>query len=263
VLPVRDALLKNYGAQMLRKGEPSSRLAARFTLVYLFHRYALGSALRVVGGAKIPPSLAGDGQKPLEIWDPAAQREALRLALQALKPEELEISPAVWRTLVQYENHGLSPESYRSSAGYIFSPYDGARSIAETVFDVILEAQRLERLNAIHHFEPASPSAAEVIGALVQNTFPSAAAGAKSNELAAVVQNELADRLMILAADDNTPPEASADAWTGVEQILAKLQGTGRAANAALKRRIEMFMRDPKRNVPKIMPSGAPAGPPI
>lgn len=261
VLPVRDALLKNYSARMLRKGEPSSRLAARFTLVYLFHRYAIGSALRVVGGAKIPPSLAGDGQKPLEVWDPAAQREALRLALQALKPEELEVSPEVWRTLVQYENHGLSPESYRSSAGYVFSPYDGARSIAETVFDVLLEVQRLERLNAIHHFEPASPSGAEVIAALVQNTFPAAAV--RSNELAAVVQNELADRLMILAADDNTPPEAAADAWTGVEQILAKLQGPGRTANAALKRRIEMFMRDPKRNVPKIAPSGAPAGPPI
>lgn len=259
VLPVRDALLRNYSARMLQPGEPASRLSARFALVYLFHRYALSSALRVVGGAKIPPSIVGDGQKPLEVWDPAAQREALRLALQALKPEGLEIPPAVWRSLVQYENDRPSPESYRSSAGYVFSPYDGARSIAETVFDGLIDAQRMERLNSIHHFEPSSPSGAEVISALVQNTFTAA----KSSEMSGVVQNELADRLMILATDGNAPPEVSADAWMGVEQIQAKLQGPGHTANAALKRRIEMFMRDPGKNVPRARPSGAPAGPPI
>ncbi|MBZ5525947.1 MAG: zinc-dependent metalloprotease, partial [Acidobacteriia bacterium] len=193
------------------------------------------------------------------------QREALRLALQALKPEELEISPAVWHSLVQYENQGPNPEAYRSSAGYVFSPYDGARSIAETIFDGLIDVQRLERLNSIHHFEASAPSAGEIISALVQNTFP-AAGSTKNSELSGVVQNELADRLMILAADDNAPPEVSADAWTGVEQIHAKLQGTTTARtaeNAALKRKIEMFLRDPKRNVPKVKPSGAPAGPPI
>ena len=264
VIPVRDALLRNYSARMLHPGEPASRLSARFALVYLFHRYALSSAVRVVGGAKVPPALAGDGQKPLEVWDPAAQREALRLALQALKPEELEISPAVWHSLVQYENQGPNPEAYRSSAGYVFSPYDGARSIAETVFDGLIDVQRLERLNSIHHFEPTAPSGSEIISALVQNIFP-AAGTTKSSELSGVVQNELADRLMILADDDNAPPEVSADAWMGVEQIHAKLQGTTAhtAGSAALKQKIEMFLRDPKRNVPRVKPSGAPAGPPV
>jgi len=69
VVPIRNALLANYGPQMLRKGEPASRLSARFALIYLFHRYALSSAINVIGSAKIPPTLAGDGQRPLEIWD--------------------------------------------------------------------------------------------------------------------------------------------------------------------------------------------------
>ncbi|HWZ43983.1 MAG TPA: zinc-dependent metalloprotease [Candidatus Saccharimonadales bacterium] len=263
VLPVRDALLKSYSSQMLRKGEPASNLAARFALVYLFHRYALASAIHVVGGAKIPPSLAGDGQKPLEVWDPARQREALRLVMQSLNPEELEISPAIWRSLVQHENQGLSPESYRSSAGYVFSPYDGARSIAEIVFDGLLDAQRLERLNSIHHFGPSAPAAAEIISALVQNAFPPGPGKAGNGELRSVVQNELADRLMILAADDNAPPEVITDAWAGVEQIHAKVRAEHTATSINLNRKIELFLHDPKKNVPRRSTSGAPAGPPI
>ena len=266
VIPVRDALLKNYGPQMLRKGEPTSRLAARFALVYLFHRYALSSALHVVGSAKIPPALAGDGQRPLEIWSAASQREALRLALLTLRPEELEIPANIWRSLVQYENHGLSPESYRSSAGYVFSPYDGARSVAEIVYEGLLDAQRLERLNAIHHFDSSAPSGSEIISALVQTAFAGGATDAKSSELAAAVQDELADRLMVLAADDNAPPEVSSEAWAGISQIYLQVHGAKAARNAMtrdLDRKIGMFIRDPKRNVPKINPSGAPAGPPI
>ena len=264
VLPVRDALFRSYGPQMLRKGEPTSRLAARFALVYLFHRYALSSALHVVGGAKIPPALAGDRQKPFEVWDPAAQREAVRLAMQALRPEKLEIPADLWRSLVQYENQGPNPESYHSSAGYVFSPYDGARSIAETVFDTLIDAQRLARLNSIHHFDPLSPAASEIISTLVQSAFAPGATTTKTGELASVVQNELADRLMVLAADDNAPPEVSAEAWAGVEQIHAKLQAADRNAwSTALNRRVEMFLRDPKRNIPKVTPSGVPAGPPI
>src|SRR6202043_2292369 len=40
VWPVRDALLAHYDASLQRSGEPASRLASRFPLIYLFHRYA-------------------------------------------------------------------------------------------------------------------------------------------------------------------------------------------------------------------------------
>src|SRR5215470_5719859 len=45
VWPVRNALLEHYGERMQRPGERASRLASRFPLIYLFHRYALGAAV--------------------------------------------------------------------------------------------------------------------------------------------------------------------------------------------------------------------------
>jgi hypothetical protein len=178
-----------------------------------------------------------------------------------LRPDQLEVPPKIWRSLVQYENRGVDPEAYKSSAGYIFSPYDGARSIAEIVLDGLIDAGRLERLDSIHHFEPASPGSHEVLSALVQGAF----SANSNNDLGGVVQNELADRLMILAVDENATPEVRAEAWSEVTAVYNQVHGrtAGSAIIANIARKIEAFMRDPKQNVPKLKNSGAPAGPPI
>ncbi|PYY19459.1 MAG: hypothetical protein DMG60_04175 [Acidobacteria bacterium] len=270
ILPVRDALVAAYSSSNLRGGEPVSRLASRLALVYLFHRYALASAINTVGSAKIPPSLAGDGQKPLEIWNPAAQRETIKLCLQALRPAELEIPARLWTDLVQYENNGNDPEAYKSSAGYLFSPYDGARSIAEIVFGGFLDPERLARMDSIHHFMSTSPSSEEVLSLLVNGAFSAPASGtsatpprSSSNDLSDVVQNELADRLMILAVNDDATPEIRSHAWTAISKVYASAKTMRSATAGDITRRIDAFMRDPKQNVPKLKPSGAPAGPPI
>ena len=254
VLPVRNALVKAYGPTMLRKGEPVSKLAARFALVYLFHRYALASAISTVGSAKVPPALAGDGQKVMEVWDPQSQREAIRLCLEALRPEAMEVPPQIWNNLVQHENRDLDPEAYKSSAGYLFSPYDGARSIAEIVFGALLDPERLVRADSIHHFDKDSPSANEIIGSLMKGAFPKQGENSSGGDLQEVVQSQLADQLMVLAMDENATPEIRNEAWTSLPELHA---------GAALAARIQLFLHDPKQNVPKLKPSGAPAGPPI
>ncbi|HWC16366.1 MAG TPA: zinc-dependent metalloprotease, partial [Terriglobales bacterium] len=269
VLPVRNALVKTYGPSMLRNREPVSKLAARFALIYLFHRYALASAINTIGSAKIPPALAGDGQKPMEIWNPQSQREALRLCLQALRPDEMEVPSRLWNALVEHENQGLDPEAYKSSAGYLFSPYDGARSIAEIVLGGLLDAERLARADSIHHFDNAAPSSEEVISALVKSAFGTggesraSASQSRNSDLADVVENELADRLMILAADDSATQEVRSQAWTGVNGIYSQVKSQRSATASNIARKIEAFIRDPKQNTPKLRPSGAPPGPPI
>lgn len=261
VMPIRNALVAAYGPSMLRPGEPVSHLAARFALVYLFHQYALSSAINVIGSAKIPPALSGDEQVPLQVWDPPSQREALRLELQALRPDQMEVPPRVWNDLVQHENNGPNPEAYKSSAGYLFSPYDGARSIAEFVLGGLLQPERLARMDSIHHFDSASPSAKEVIDTAIKSVFATPTTTASAHDLSAVVQNELADRLMILAADDNATAEVRGEAWAGVNDVYKRVSAN--PVSAALANEIRNFQRDPKQNVPKLKPSGAPTGPPV
>lgn len=260
--PVRDALLKNYSPRMLQAGEPVGDFSSRFALVYLFHQYALGSAVNVIGSAKIPPALAGDGQKPLEVWPDPGQREGLQLLMKALQPGELQVPPPLWQALAP--SAFRDPEAFRSSAGYLFSPQDGARAVCEIVVGGLLQPARMQRLVAIKTENPGDLGPADVVNALIQTAFGNHAADSSGTGLAGVVQTEVADRLMILAADEQASGEVRALALRGVKQIQGQL--TAAASDPIIdqiKTEIALFLQNPKQNVPKLKPSGAPTGPPV
>jgi hypothetical protein len=265
VLPVRDALLAHYGPRMLRPGEPNSMLASRLPLVYLFHRYALGAAINVVGSARVPLSLAGDGQAPVTIWPADSQKEALRLTLQALRPAKLDIPAAVWQVLAPVENRDSDPERFTSSAGYLFSPQDGARAVAEIVVGGLLNPQRLQRLAVISRQDAQAPSPDMVVSALVMAAFSAAAKTPSELDLAGVVQTEVAERLMVLATNSDATPEVRAVALAGVRTVQAtvrKKAGRGPVLEQ-LDHEIALFLENPQQNTPKLKRSGAPAGPPV
>ena len=262
VVPVRDALLKNLGPQMLRPGDPVSDLADLFPLIYMFHQYGLGAAVDVIGSAKVPPSLQGDGQVPVQVWPVASQSEALRLLMQALTARELEIPPKLWVALAP-ENDARDSERFRSSAQYLFSPQDGARAVAEIVVGGLLEPARIERLITIRHQDPNALAPTEVLSALISAAFQAQASDAAVTGLAGVIKTEIAERLMVLAADQNATPETQAIAWEGVSQIETRVRNPGDPVSLRLAQEIAAFRRDPKNNVPRLRPSGAPPGPPI
>jgi len=265
VLPVRDALLAHYGPQMLRPGEPNSMLTSRFPLVYLFHRYALGASVNVVGSAKIPPSLFGDGQQPISIWPAESQKQALRLMLQALNPAELDVPAALWKLLAPVENRDRDPEQFVSSAGYLFSPQDGARAVAEIVLGGLLDPKRMQRLAVLAHVDKDSLSPGAVISQIVNTGFSPSAKTASQEDLAGVVQTEIAERIMILAASADATPEVQAAAFAGVREIQAAAR-KGSEQNAILQRvdhEITLFLQDPRQNTPKLKGSGTPPGPPV
>jgi hypothetical protein len=263
VMPVRDALLAQYGPRMLRPGEPVSDLAARFPLVYLFHRYALGAAVNVVGSAKIPLMLAGDPRIPIEIWPAQSQKEALRLLFQALRPTELAISPELWKALAPPPNREASPESFTSTAGYVFSPADGARSVAEIVAGGLLDPERMERLAVIARQDPNAPGPADVVNGLIEAGFGEGVSP-EENDLAAAVRSEIAEHLIALAANSSATPEVQAAALAGVRQVQsAAKKNASDEILRRLDREIDLFLSNPSQNMPKVTPSGAPPGPPV
>lgn len=265
VLPVRDALLAHYGPRMLRPGEPNSMLASRLPLVYLFHRYALAAAINVVGSAKVPLSLVGDGQAPVSIWPAKSQKDALRLTLQALGPAKLNIPAEVWRALAPVENRDADAERFTSSAGYLFSPQDGARAVAEVVVGGLLNPKRMQRLAVISGQDAQALSPGNVVSALVTAAFSDGARTPAERDLAGVVQTEVADRLMVLAVNSDATAEVRALALAGVREVqsaVKKLAARGPVIEQ-LDHQITLFLQNPEQNTPKLKSSGAPAGPPV
>jgi hypothetical protein len=182
--------------------------------------------------------------------------------LSALDPKELRIAPEVWAALVPLENREVpDSERFKSKAGYVFSPQDGARAVAEVVVGGLLAPKRVERLLAIHSEDPNAPGADFVIDKMVKLTCTPALS---SDPLGSVVQAEVAERLMALAADDSATAETQAVAMHGVVAVQNALKGASNSESAErLLNEIERFLRDPKNNTPKVKPSGAPEGPPV
>jgi len=265
VLPVRDALLAHYSSRMLRPGEPNSVFSSRFALVYLFHQYALAAAVNVVGSAKVPLSLAADGQQPVSIWPQESQREALRLLLASLDPAKLEVSTALWSALAPVENRDGDPERFHSSAGYLFSSQDGARAVAEIVVGGLLNPRRVERLAVISQHEANALSPSEEISALVKSTFSGGDKTSAQRDLRGVVRTEVAERLMMLAADSDASGEVRAAALAGVRQVqdAAKKDLSKTPDLERLDHEIQLFLENPQQNTPKPRNSGAPPGPPV
>jgi hypothetical protein len=163
------------------------------------------------------------------------------------------------------ENRDADPERFTSSAGYLFSPQDGARAVAEIVVGGLLDPQRLERLIVISRQDSNAPSPQTVISALVTAGFSGETKTAAQRELAAVVQSQIAERLMILAANPDATPEVQAIALAGVHEVQGIIRKFP-VKSTPLERidlEITLFLQNPSQNTPKLKSSGAPAGPPV
>ena len=80
-----------------------------------------------------------------------------------------------------------------------------------------------------------------------------------------MVQTEVAERLMVLAANSEATPEVRAVALAGVRQVQSAVKSTaaGNPVVQQLDHEIMLFLQNPVQNTPKLKSSGAPAGPPI
>ena len=133
--------------------------------------------------------------------------------------------------------------------------------MAEIVVGGLLEPRKMQRLAVLSHEDACQPSPTFVISALVNAGF-----GTSGNaDLGGVIQTEIGERLMLLAANSEATPEIQAAGLTGVRQVqVAIKRSTSRTPTLdRLEREINLFLQDPSQNMPKPKSSGAPPGPPV
>ena len=138
-LAVRTILLNRFGENVLQAGQPMGLLQERFIPVYLYHRFALGAAIKLIGGMEFTYAMKGDGQTPTQLFNPVRQREALKLLLDAIQPEALVVPPRLLPLLAP------RPFGYESTA-QPFNQLDTSRMLASTVISGLLNYERASRL---------------------------------------------------------------------------------------------------------------------
>ena len=109
------------------------------------------------------------------------------------------------------------------------------------------------------------PSPGSVVSGLVGAAFSAPTKTAAERDLAGVVRTEVAERLMILAANSEATPEVRAVALAGVRELqsVIKKNATRGPAIEQIDHEIILFLQNPEQNTPKLKSSGAPPGPPV
>jgi hypothetical protein len=221
-LAVRRVALARFGTRNIAPGRPLALLQEVLAPVYLYHRYQLDGALKVIGGLDYTYALRGEGPQESPPVGAAWQRRALAAVLEVLSPEALDLPEPVVRLLLP-RPHGYrrNIEMFHSAAEPAFDPLAAAAAAADMVVRGLVQRERAERLVDFHRRDGALPGLEEVLAALVEKAFGAPASGGERHaELRRVVQWVVVRGLLRTAADPATSPAVGAR----VEGQLAALR---------------------------------------
>ena len=259
-LEVRRVALSRFGPQVLRAGEPLSDLRRKFVPVWLFHRYAVDAAGKLIGGIDARYALAGDGGPPPAPVPAAKQLAAIDALVGTLSAEALTVPAALVMPLSSATNSTDDPqynqEVMRTAGGPAFDPLVAADVAAQVPLDSLLAPARLARLVEQHRRDPSLPGIEAVLDrldarVLTPGSDPVArriawraamtmAATARDAATSPEVAAALGDRLARLAARSE-----KGDAWS---RHLASVLGDEERLKA------ELAKRQAKPTIPPGMP---------
>lgn len=146
---VRAAALAQFGLANIASGQPLSSLQEALVPIYLLQRYQVEAVSKLLGGAHYHYEMKGDFDKPQGIT-PVSQRQqlaALDALLRTIQPDYLQL-PKSLLTLIPPKAYGDSDgrESFQGRTGLSFDPLSAAEAAASHTLALVLQPQRLNRL---------------------------------------------------------------------------------------------------------------------
>jgi hypothetical protein len=279
-LAVRRVALDSFGEENVLPGQPLGTLRDVLVPVYLYHRYQLEAATKVVGGLEYEYAVRGDDAPAARPVSGERQRRALEVVLSTLEPEFLDLPDRVLDLLLPLP-HGFadSPrnrELFASATAPAFDALGAAATAAGLAVSGLLDPARTGRLVDLARRDPSLLSLEEALEALVERSFGDRGAGEPADprrgEIRRAVQAVVVDRLIGLASDPSASPAVRARTEAALETLGARLGEAARAgetgasvAHAAyLAREIDRHLsRDRSDASPLPAAAGAPPGSPI
>jgi hypothetical protein len=271
VMQVRAAALKQFGENNIREGAPLATLEDVLVPIYMFHRYQVEAASKLIGGMDYTFALRADGERPTQIVPAAEQRRALAAVLATLKPDVLALPEPLLRNIPpRPPMYPRDREDFKIHTSPAFDAISPAEAAAQHTLQFLFSPERAARLVEFHARDVQYPGFAEILDAILSATWRSAHGSGYNAEIVNTVDNVALYDLMVLSADQRASEEVRAIATLKLDELKAYL-GTQRAGHTrsadqahvffALKQ-IEQFEKDPKR-LEVTAPLEPPDGPPI
>ncbi len=271
VMKVRAAALRRFGENNIREGAPVATIEDVLVPIYMYHRYQVEAAAKVVGGQDYTFSLKGKGDRNPQIVSPDEQRRALAAVLDTLKPEALAVPESLLRLIPpRPPGYQRTREDFRLRTTPVFDALAPAEAVADHVSGFLLNQERAARLVQFHARDARNPGLAEVIDRILAATIEAPVATGYAGEIQHSVNSIVLLDLMALASGERASNQVRAIASLKLDQLKNWLASQSRLAVSENHRaflfysieQIKLFQDDPKKmNITPAQPP--PDGQPI
>jgi hypothetical protein len=233
VMAVRRFALDRFGLGTLAKGAPMADLRRVLPPIYLYHRYAIDSVSKQLGGVDYSYAVRGDGHEAAKPIPAADQRRALTALLRTLDPAELDLTDAqiAWLSNGQAAtaDKQFDIEVFASQGGPVFDLPGAATIAADLTLSALLEPQRLNRIVEQKRRDPAQVGVGEMLDQLFAAVGPGAPHGeGRFAEIRRRERTRLVGDIVDALGDKSLSPTAAGELRAGLKRFgeqLAKAQG--------------------------------------
>lgn len=220
ILAVRSAALARFSEQSVPEGAPMATLEDVLVPIYLYHRYQIQAAAKLLGGMDYRYALRGDNQEVTNTVESSEQRRALDELLRTLSPEVLALPERVLRMIPpRPPGYDRDRELFHVRTGLTFDPLAAAETAASMTVNMILQPERDARLVEYHARDNRHPGLQEVVDRLLKSTWQSPHGAGYAAEIRRTVDHVVLNYLLQLAADEEAEPQVRAIANLKLEEL--------------------------------------------
>ena len=272
VMKVRAVALKRFGENNIREGAPMATIEEVLVPIYMYHRYQVEAAAKVIAGQDYTFSLKGKGDRNPQIVSPEEQRRALAVVLETMKPEALAVPESLLRLIPpRPAGYPRTREDFRTRTQPVFDALAPAEAVADHVSGFLLNQERAARLVQFHARDARNPGLAEVIDKILASTWKAPVAAGYPGEIQRTVDMVVLGDLMSLAANERALNQVRAMATWKLDQLKTWVTAQSRITTDQNHRaflfysleQIKRFQDDPKKmnlTPPQAPPDGQPIG---
>lgn len=271
MMKIRRTILDKFSEKAIKEGMPMSSIEEALVPMYLFHRYQVDAASKLVGGMEYTYTVRGDRQTTTRLLTADEQFAALNALLNTVKVESLKLPESLLEKIPPRAfGFSRSRETFQSKTGPAFDYLAAVETAASVPFSFLFNADRANRLVTFKARQLEQPGLEEVLSRTISSVWMSPSSNRLDRTLQRVVEMEMLNHLMGLAVNDRAYDEVRAKAMNGINSIKAYAKGrTQRQTNEDgvyyqyVVQQIDQFLDEPSEfkqpNTIKA-PDGSPIG---
>ncbi len=224
VLSVRNKALSQFGIENIKNGTALSQLEEVLVPLYLFHRYQVEAAVKLIAGVDYDYEVrSGSVYKGAQMVAVEKQKAAFSALLETLKADQL-VMPETVLSLIPPKAYGeyKNRESVVGRTGLTLDAMALPEVAANHSLNLLLNAQRLNRLHQQKMRDQSQLGAREVIIQLSENVFMSKPQQGLQRQVQQRVQMLTAKYFVEHALSSKVDPEVQAELMAQLNFLLKK-----------------------------------------